>query len=221
MYLGDEVFVYKVPDSVPPTVAVLSELFTVTLGISAAKEVYSLANIGFGTFPSVLVLGVGPLGLLSIIRLRIMGCDKIVAMDWSAYRLAAAKRFGADSIIDMNEIGTRKERVEFTRQLTDGLGVDLAIDCANEPSAFSEGIDHLRRVGTLIELGNFVDTGEISIECFQPNMHKKRANYRSGESSVYRVRERSSHVRTVNDHSALQRAHFAHVLARSCERCAP
>jgi L-iditol 2-dehydrogenase len=163
MYLGDEVFVYKVPESVPPTVAVLSELFTVTLGISAAKEVYSLANIGFGTFPSVLVLGVGPLGLLSIIRLRIMGCDRIIAMDWSAYRLAAAKRFGADSIIDMNEITTRKERVEFTRQLTDGLGVDLAVDCANEPSAFSEGIDHLRRVGTLIELGNFVDTGETSI----------------------------------------------------------
>ncbi len=163
MYLSDKVFVYKVPDSVPPNVAVLSELFTVTLGIDAAKEVYSLANIGFGTFPSVLVLGVGPLGLLSIIRLRIMGCDKIIAMDRSAYRLAAAKRFGADSIIDMNEISSHKERLEFTRQLTGGLGIDLAVDCANEPLAFSEGLDHLRRVGTLIELGNFVDTGEISV----------------------------------------------------------
>jgi L-iditol 2-dehydrogenase len=163
MYLSDDVFIYKVPESVPPTVAVLSELFAVTLGLSAAKEVYSLANIGFGTFPSVLVLGVGPLGLLSIMRLRIMGCDKIVAMDRSAYRLAAARRFGADATIDMNEITTRKERVEFTRQLTEGLGVDLAVDCANEPTAFSEGIDHVRRVGTVIELGNFVDTGDTSI----------------------------------------------------------
>lgn len=163
MYLSDKVFVYKVPESVPPEVAVLSELFDVTLGIEAAKEVYSLANIGFGSFPTTLVLGVGPLGLLSIIRLRMIGAGVIIAMDRSAYRLAAARRFGADAVIDMNEAATPKDRIAVTKDLSHGLGVDLVVDCASEPAAFTEGLDHLRRLGTLIELGNFVDTGDTTV----------------------------------------------------------
>ncbi len=163
MYLRDDVFIYKVPPVIQAGTAVLSELFCVTLGIDVAKESYSLGNIGFGSFPSVCVLGVGPLGLMAIMRLRIMGADTIIAVDRSAYRLAAARRFGADAVIDMNEVSSHADRVELTRQLTGGLGADLVVDCANEAAAFSEGLDHLRRLGTLIELGNFVDTGRTSI----------------------------------------------------------
>jgi len=166
MYLRPDVFVYKVPKSLAPEIAVLSELFNVTLGIDVAKELYSLANLGFGSSPNVLVTGVGPLGLLSIIRLRIMGADTIIATDRSIFRLKAARHFGADYVLNIDETEVA-QRVEKTRELTHGLGVDLVVDCANEPTAFAEGLDHIRRAGTLIELGNFVDTGTTEINVSQ------------------------------------------------------
>jgi len=104
IYIKPETFIYKVPNSVSPKVAVLSELFTVTVGIDTAKECYSLANIGFGAFPTVAIMGVGPLGLCCVIKSRIMGAGNIVAIDKSDFRLEAAKRFGADYTININEL---------------------------------------------------------------------------------------------------------------------
>ncbi len=77
IYIRPDTFIYKIPENLSSKVAVLTELFTVTLGIDTAKEVYSLGNLGFGPFPNILVMGVGPLGLLCCIRARIMGANLI------------------------------------------------------------------------------------------------------------------------------------------------
>ena len=96
------------------------------MGIDAAKECYSLANIGFGVFPTVVIMGVGPLWLCCVMKSKIMGAGKIVAIDKSNFRLAAAQKFGADFIVNINDLN-EKERLEYVQSLTEGRGEILSL----------------------------------------------------------------------------------------------
>ena len=95
-----------------------------------------------------------------------MGAGRIVATDLSAYRLDWARRFGADETIDVTAT-TSEERVERIRELTDGRGADVVLHMANTPASFVEGIEMLKRGGMMLEMGNFADTGEVSL-----NVHR-------------------------------------------------
>jgi len=162
MYITPKTFIYKVPETIPIEVAMLSELFTVTAGLESAKECFSLANLGFGSFPTVVVFGVGPLGLCCVIKSRLMGAGRIIAIDRSAYRLKAARKFGADEMIDTHELDEAARR-ELVRSLTSGRGADVVVGCAGEAETFPEGLNLLRNAGTYIEIGIFVDSGDSSV----------------------------------------------------------
>jgi L-iditol 2-dehydrogenase len=162
MYIKPHSFVYKVPESVNAKTAVLAELFTVSYAVDAAKECYSLANLGWGTAPTVVVIGVGPMGFCCAVRARMMGAGEIIAFDKSQYRLDMAKRFGIDHAINVGDL-SKEERIDFVKTLTHGRGADVVIEAAGVPSAFIEGLEMLRRCGTCIEAGNFVDVGEATI----------------------------------------------------------
>ncbi len=45
------------------------------------------------------------------------------------------------------------------KDLTAGKGADVVLQCANSPKAFIEGLEMLKRMGTMIEVGNMVNTG--------------------------------------------------------------
>ena len=51
---------------------------------------------------------------------------------------------------------------EYLRDQSDGLGVDVAIECSGHPSGFSDAVRSLRRRGTLAQTGLFV--GEATVE---------------------------------------------------------
>jgi threonine dehydrogenase-like Zn-dependent dehydrogenase len=161
MYILPGTFVYKVPESLPVEVAVLTELFTVSYAVDACKEVYSLSGFGFTTGCTVVVHGVGPMGLFFLIRARMMGAGEIIAIDRSAYRLEMAKQFGADLTLNTLETSS-EERIAFVRDRTQGRGADLGLECAGVPEAVVEGLEMLRKGGTYVEAGNFADTGDIA-----------------------------------------------------------
>lgn len=162
MYIMPDTFVYKIPDDMPPEIGVLSELFTVSFAVDRAKEAYSLANEGFGVADTVVIQGVGPMGLASLVKSRILGAGDIIAIDKSNYRLNMAQEFTADYALN---IGTtsREERVAKVLELTNGRGADVVVECTGSPHAVIEGLDMLRKGGTYIEAGNFVDTGTTEI----------------------------------------------------------
>jgi len=114
----------------------------------------------------VVVIGSGPLGLLHIAKADMMGAGQIIATDLSAYRLGFAQRCGADHVIDAS-VTTSEERVELVRELTHGRGADVVLHMANTPTSFVEGIEMLKRGGMMLEMGNFADTGEVSL-----NVHR-------------------------------------------------
>ena len=106
------------------------------------------------------------MGVLHVLKARIMGAGTIIAMDISPYRLALAQEFGADIAINVSET-TEEERCQRVRDETDGRGADLVVECVGYPQVLREGLEMLRKGGMYIETGNFVDTGDVSI-----NVHR-------------------------------------------------
>jgi threonine dehydrogenase-like Zn-dependent dehydrogenase len=162
MYVMPQTFVYRTPNGMEPKIAVLAELFTVSYAVDRAKEVYSLANEGFGAGNTVVIQGVGPMGLGCLFKSRILGAGDIIAIDKSEFRLNMAKGFGADYILNFGKTSAA-ERVTFVKDLTHGRGADVVVECAGSPAALVEGLEMLRKGGTYIEAGNFVDTGTVEL----------------------------------------------------------
>ena len=162
MYILPGTFVYKVPDGMAPEISVLTELFTVSYAVDRAKEAYSLANEGFGAADTVVIQGVGPMGLAALTKSRILGAGDIIAVDKSDFRLNMAKEFTADYTLNIDKT-SREERIARVMELTHGRGADLVVECTGSPHAVIEGLDMLRKGGTYIEAGNFVDTGTTQI----------------------------------------------------------
>ena len=174
LYIKPGTFIYKVPKEIPANIAVLSELFAVAYNMDKAKEFYSMSGEGFASADTVLIQGVGPLGLAHLIKSRMLGCGDIICIDKSEYRLKLAKEFGANYLINFSK--TKKEdRIEIVKQITKGRGADVVVECCGVAEVIKEGIEMTRRGGMYIVAGNFVESGEISIS---PHRHLCSKNIR-------------------------------------------
>ncbi|WP_405848086.1 zinc-dependent alcohol dehydrogenase family protein [Streptomyces sp. NBC_01518] len=80
---------------------------------------------------TVAVVGAGPVGLAAIATARLFSPERVVAVDLAPARLDAAKRFGADTVVD-----ARETPEELIADLTDGLGADVVIEAVGVPETF-------------------------------------------------------------------------------------
>jgi threonine dehydrogenase-like Zn-dependent dehydrogenase len=167
LYVVPGSFLVKVPDDLPSEVAVLTEIFAVSVGLDRAKQVSAFPNESFRFDDTVVVLGVGPLGMCFLMKARMLGAGTIIAVDKSEYRLNFAKRLGADYAVNVGSM-SRLERLQMVKDLTHGRGADMLIECAGVPEAVPEALEMLRVGGLLVEAGNFSDLGEVPIS---PHRH--------------------------------------------------
>lgn len=167
MYIIPGSFLLRVPDDLPSEVAVLTEIMAVTVGLDRAKQMSAFPSEAFLFDDTVVVLGVGALGMCFLIKARMLGAGNIVAVDLSDYRLQFAKRLGADHVLNVGKT-TLADRLDFVRSLTNGRGADMVIETAGVPQAVPEGLEMLRLGGLLLEAGNFSDLGEVAIS---PHRH--------------------------------------------------
>jgi len=174
IYVDAEHFwVYRVPDEVPPEVAVLTEPMAVSSRAFERAYAPGLPTFGegFGVGGTVAVQGAGAIGLLTIATAKIAGAGKIVSIDMVDERLRMAERLGADHIIDMRAYKTSEERVSEVQRLTNGLGADVVVECVGVPAAVPEGIDMTRRGGKFVEVGHYTDPGNVPVNphtiCFK------------------------------------------------------
>lgn len=174
MYIVPGSFLVKVPDELPSEIAVLTEIFAVSVGLDRAKQMSAFPNESFRFDDTVVVLGVGPLGMCFLMKARMLGAGTIIALDLSDYRLNFAKRLGADHVMNVAK-HSKQERLQIVKDLTHGRGADMVIECAGVPPAVPEALEMLRIGGLLVEAGNFSDLGEVS---FSPHRHLCAKNAR-------------------------------------------
>ncbi len=167
-YIHGNSWVYKMPESISEEIQVLTEPVAVATraveracapGVPQVGDGYSIGN-------RVAVLGCGPIGLLVVAVLRDSGAGTIIATDLVDSRLEMAKQMGADVVINVGNT-TLEERVEQIQDLTSGVGVDIAIECAGLPMVFSEALEVVRRGGKVIEVGHYTDSGDTQIRPHQ------------------------------------------------------
>jgi threonine dehydrogenase-like Zn-dependent dehydrogenase len=167
IYIVPGSFLVRVPDELPSEVAVLTEIMAVSVGLDRAKQMSAFSSESFRFDDTVVVLGVGPLGMCFLMKARMLGAGTIIVVDLSDFRLNFAKRLGADFALNARTT-TAAERLAFIRDLTQGRGADMVIECVGLPQAVPEGLDMLRLGGLFVEAGNFSDLGEIAIS---PHRH--------------------------------------------------
>ena len=85
---------------------------------------------------TVLVQGVGVAGLSFIQAVKCYGAKKVIAAGRNLSRLANARHFGADVVVNTKE----QNLEEVVRRETNGLGVDLSIDAAGAAATFANAV---------------------------------------------------------------------------------
>jgi alcohol dehydrogenase len=98
---------------------------------------------------TVAVVGAGPIGLSAITGAKLFSPSTIIAIDLADARLDAAKRFGADLTFN----NTEKDAVAYVQSLTDGLGVDVAIEAVGVPASFELCAAMVRPGGRVANIG--------------------------------------------------------------------
>lgn len=159
MYVMPGTQLFKIPEELPTEVAVFVEELAVAYhSLAKATGPFPAVKEGFGPGDSVAVLGNGPLGLLHGIMASIHGAGLRIATDLGDLRCAKAEELYADITFNAATT-TAEERIARVRELTEGVGPDLVIESAGEPEAFVEALQMVRKGGTVIEVGNWVDLG--------------------------------------------------------------
>jgi threonine dehydrogenase-like Zn-dependent dehydrogenase len=174
MYIVPGSFLVKVPDELPSEIAVLTEIFAVSVGLDRAKQMSAFPSESFRFDDTVVVLGTGPLGMCFLMKARMLGAGTIIAIDLSDYRLNFARKLGADEVVNARR-QSKADRLQMVKDLTGGRGADLVIECAGVPQAVPEALEMLRVGGLLVEAGNFSDLGEVMIS---PHRHLCAKNAR-------------------------------------------
>jgi alcohol dehydrogenase len=97
----------------------------------------------------VAVVGAGPIGLSAIIGSHLFSPSHVVAIDLADSRLEAAKQFGADVTVN----NSREDALAVVRDLTRGLGADVAIEAVGTPATFELAAELVRPGGHIANIG--------------------------------------------------------------------
>jgi (R,R)-butanediol dehydrogenase/meso-butanediol dehydrogenase/diacetyl reductase len=142
--------VVRLPDSVDYRQGALIE--------PTAVAAYGVERAGVAPGDSVLVTGAGPIGALAALCAQAAGAARVYVSEPNAARRARAEALRVATVLDPTSVDVP----ELLHEQTDGLGVDVAIECSGHPNGFGAAVRSLRRRGTLAQTGLFV--GEASVE---------------------------------------------------------
>jgi S-(hydroxymethyl)mycothiol dehydrogenase len=98
---------------------------------------------------TVAVFGCGGVGDAAIAASALAGARRVIAVDLDARKLAWAKDFGATDTVD----ASRTDPVEAIHELTDGVGVDVAIEAVGRPDTMRQAFFARDLAGTLVQVG--------------------------------------------------------------------
>ena len=120
------------------------------LGCGVITGVGAVVNTGqVKPGSSVVVIGLGGVGLNAVQGAVLAGASKIIAMDILDMKLAVAKKFGATHTFNAKQDNARR----VIRDFTEGRGADYVFVTVGSTTAVSQGITLLRRAGKLVIVG--------------------------------------------------------------------
>jgi L-iditol 2-dehydrogenase len=120
-----------------------------------------LQETGVEIGDNVAVIGGGPIGLMFLQVAKAIGCNPIAVVKRDE-QVAAARKFGAEQVVQIND---RVDTVEAVRALTPGgRGVDVVIEAVGRPQAWQWAIDMARKGGTVNLFGGCPSGTKVEID---------------------------------------------------------
>ena len=145
----------KIPDDLSDEQCLLLADIAST-GISAAER----ADVQIGQ--TVAVFAQGPIGLCATAGARLKGASLVIGVDSIEKRLNLSREMGADEVIDF----TQEDPIAAIKRLTDGRGVDVAIEALGREETFQACLDATRPGGIVSSLGVYGGKLEVPLESF-------------------------------------------------------
>ena len=139
---------YKLPENLSFEEAALLE------AVAVAMHAVSLAPITRES--TALVLGAGTIGLLVQQALRAAGCGQVFVADLDRSRLELSEKLGATRVLQSGP-----QLPKQIAELTDGIGVDIAVEAVGINATVAAAIDNVRKGGNVVLVGNV--TPEVTI----------------------------------------------------------
>ncbi|MCD9023713.1 zinc-dependent alcohol dehydrogenase [Cohnella silvisoli] len=130
-----------IPDGIPYEKASLA-----CCGLGPSHGAFSA--MGVNAFTTVLITGLGPVGLGAIVNAKYRGA-RVIAVEMNEFRISLAKKMGVDHIIDPRD----PDAVARIKELTGGIGPDCGLDCSGVVSAHRLLIDAMKRKGKVAFVG--------------------------------------------------------------------
>lgn len=131
-----------IPDSVSDDEAVyVTDM--ISTGLMGAEN----AEIPMGG--TAAVFAQGPIGLMCTAGARLRGAGRVIAVESKPERIELARKYGADEIVDFTEV----DPVEEILDLTDGTGVDSAIEALGSSETFEDCVEVTKPGGTISNVG--------------------------------------------------------------------
>jgi len=117
---------------------------------------------GVGAGDTVFIAGAGPVGLTLLMGVQALGVQSVYMTEISERRRAKAEELGATAVLNPLE-----EKVpQKVRELTDGQGVDVAIEAVGVAAALKDCLASARYRGTVVVQGIFTEKAQIHMLAF-------------------------------------------------------
>ena len=122
---------------------------------------YGIRRSGLEPGDTVLITGGGPIAVLNMMCAFVAGASKVYMTEKHPVRIAKLLDLGATEVFNVTECDVMEEMMKRT----DGLGVDIAIECTGSESGINLCFDALRKRGMYIQSG--LSLGEVKVRPWQ------------------------------------------------------
>ena len=140
---------YLVPHDMPIEKAVLIEPY------GCSYHCVQRANIG--NTDTVVLSGAGTLGLGMIGAIKQRNPKLLIVLDLKDERLAKAKEFGTDIVMNPG----KENVIKKVKDMTGGYGCDVYIEATGHPASVQQGLEMIRKMGTFVEFSVFGDLVKV------------------------------------------------------------
>lgn len=148
---------YRIPDGTSPDAVI-------AFGCAMPTALGAISRVG-GISPgqTVVIQGAGPVGLASTVLCSLRTARRVIVIDGSPARLAAAIRLGADHTMDLRSTTVEGRKAEVLG-LTGGRGADVVIEATGRLEAFTEGTELLAYGGRYAIVGIYSGKGHVRLD---------------------------------------------------------
>ena len=158
---------------------------SIACGFGTAYE--ALQKIGISGDDAVLVVGLGPVGLATLMLCKAMGAEKLIGVEMNDYRIEMAKRMELVDYVFKPSDTT----VDEIMAITGGHGVERAIDCSASDAGRQTAIRATRDWGKVALVG---EGNSLTLNPSPDMMHSQKTVYGSWVTSTWKMMDLVEHL---------------------------